>query len=313
MEHTRVRKIPSKPHPLPSEKWDDGWVRPILHQLKRPLNYLRELILENAAKVVFWSGLASTLGGLVWITLFLFVQFYMTIVYGDYYDSPFYDYYYNIASEFYRNMNVQLVLVPILLFLIALVGLYLYTRQQHESYSRYGWFGLKLSFAGIILVIIGRLILQWLSSATYEGLLNLSSLFQQEEQSDFQGFILLPLHTNILWPTTEVSSWYYAMMPGFLVLSAGLILYGVAAIKARILPKVGTLLLIISSMAVHVFPLAVDMLFPYDEAQRIYEGGVFTLLLVLFGMGWMWLGYVLWSTTPFMRSRYEDIRLGTHQ
>lgn len=298
MEHTRVRKIPSKPYPLPSEKWDDGWLRPALHQLKRSINYLTELILnlakltlKDAAKVVYWSGLASTLGGLVWITLFLFVQFYMIIVInGGYYDSPFYDHYYNIASDLYDNMNLQLVLVPMLLFLIALVGLYLYTRaQQHESYSRYGWLGLRLSFVGIILVIIGRLVILWLSSAMYVG------------------------HINNRWMTAEVLPWYYAMMPGFLLLSTGLVLYGIAAIKARILPTGGTLLLIISSVAVHVFPLAVNMLFPYEEAQRIYEGGVFTLLLVLFGMGWMWLGYVLWSTTPYMRSRSEDIRLGTHQ
>jgi hypothetical protein len=59
MEHTRVRKIPSKPHP-PTAKWRDGWLRTILLRLKRFLNYLFKQP-PNIYILGFLSGVLITL------------------------------------------------------------------------------------------------------------------------------------------------------------------------------------------------------------------------------------------------------------
>ncbi len=87
-----------------------------------------------------------------------------------------------------------------------------------------------------------------------------------------------------------VEQWYILIGPGralFLIL--GLVLFGAAILRARVLPSGGAWLLIAAALANVVVILII-----------IVSGGrvgawVFLVPTILFGLGWMWLGYSLWS------------------
>lgn len=86
-----------------------------------------------------------------------------------------------------------------------------------------------------------------------------------------------------LWSGTEGPQQAYSF--GFLVLAFGLVLLGFEVLKAETLPRWNFL------------PLALGLLIPASTlAAGLAWLGVG--VSVLFGLGWILLGYVLWSETP---------------
>src|SRR5687768_14503009 len=108
MEHTRVRKISSKPYP-PSEKWDDEWLRPILNLAKRLATY-------SMQRLVRWSGPAVIGGGMLWSVLLVLLYLDWASVWLDRFDFRFHWYLY--------YLDLRLLILPMLLFILGLIGLY---------------------------------------------------------------------------------------------------------------------------------------------------------------------------------------------
>src|SRR5687768_6841112 len=126
MEHTRVRKIPSKPYPA-SEKWDDGWLRPALRPLKKLVAYLAEPdspiapSSRQSSKKAYWSGIAGIQGGVLWIILLILLQLLPSTGNQDYCSDCMTPY--DIGSSSY------LLTIPMVFFLVSLIGLYLFAHQ----------------------------------------------------------------------------------------------------------------------------------------------------------------------------------------
>ncbi len=87
-----------------------------------------------------------------------------------------------------------------------------------------------------------------------------------------------------------VEQWYILIGPGrALFLIVGLVLFGAAILRARVLPSGGAWLLIAAALA-----NVVGILIIIVSGGRV-GAWIFIVPTILFGLGWVWLGYGLWS------------------
>ena len=148
--------------------------------------------------------------------------------------------------------------VSSILMLFSLMGLY--ARQVDKT----GWLGL----VGFILAFIG--------TALVEGIFFLAStavpFFAAGSPANFEQAMTPPAFA------------VFVLILGFVL---GYILFGIATMRAGVLPRWSGLLLIIGSALFMISEAA-----PLDRALAHL---VVTIGDVLFGVGFAWMGYALWS------------------
>jgi hypothetical protein len=140
-------------------------------------------------------------------------------------------------------LDATLLLLAMLLLVVGVVGLVIRAREANR-FGRLGKIGMAASAAGVAALIISSLV---------------QAIF-------FAGdFPLMP----------------YVFVPGGLALVVGLLLLGLAILRAGVLPRWVVALLIVGTLVMLGFN---------DQNARV-------LLAIPFGMAWVAMGYTVWSET----------------
>ncbi len=200
-------------------------------------------------------------GGALLVGSPLFVLFlvFFSLLFGTPYDvsDP-----QKLMSSLWLFVNVVL-LVATLLAAIGLPGVY--ARQA----ARMGWLG----FFGFGLLFVAVLMM---------------GVFNQL----FAVFVLPWLATTVPNTTVSIAADKPPLLALFLIsgvmLLVGAIFFGLATIRAGILPRGASLTLIISSVLVLIVTLPIPT---PDLFQNVFD----TIAGILFALAFTWLGYALWS------------------
>jgi hypothetical protein len=94
---------------------------------------------------------------------------------------------------------------------------------------------------------------------------------------------------------------FTGLAPGALVLGAGAVLTAVSVIKANVMPRLSPIPLLIGSTGVAAAggsALAQQLLNGTTADIFPLPLGPIAALWALFGLGWLWIGYLLWSERP---------------
>jgi hypothetical protein len=94
---------------------------------------------------------------------------------------------------------------------------------------------------------------------------------------------------------------FAGLAPGALVLGAGAVLTAVSVIKANVMPRLSPIPLLIGSTGVAAAggsALAQQLLNGTTADIFPLPMGPIAALWALFGLGWLWIGYLLWSERP---------------
>lgn len=261
MQLHRVRRIRVSNYSISNRQWDEGWLDPALARLKRVAAHLAEVSHRHASSLVGFGAVASILGGCLWA-----VSFGLLELYDAKYDySIILRYDYRIDN---LHISAGMLFGGMLLFMAGLVGLY----QHMWHLGKTG----RVARAGLLLSAI---------ATTFYLVTDLLQLLDDPQD----GFL-----ASIIWLPPPVQTLYFSQMPGLLMLSLGLALFGIHAIKTRTLPFLGVVLFNVVSLAIHVVAFVLRWAPTYDD-EFIFVSGAFSGLMVLFGICWIWLGFTLWS------------------
>ncbi len=151
---------------------------------------------------------------------------------------------------------------PLLLLLVGLLGL---SVRRAGGRGRLARTGIVAALAGCALLIAGNVAEFWLVLAQSKP--NANAAYQSGAEE--------------VWIGSEIG-WMLFLL-GFLILSIGLVLFGVAAVRANELPRWRALPLMVGAAGLTAFLFG-----PFLVA-------VADLLLTLIGVGWILLGYALWT------------------
>ena len=152
----------------------------------------------------------------------------------------------------YEDYN-RLMPIPLLLLMSGLAGLY--ARQGGRS-GKLGTAGAVVAFIGLVMLLAGSVVEFWIGGGIRHGNESIS-------QSGWGIFLL-----------------------GFPVLAVGMLLFGIAALRAKVLPGWRRPLpLIIGLMITSGMLLAFGIIGEAGLAISVFS----------FGLGWIVLGYGLWS------------------
>jgi len=154
------------------------------------------------------------------------------------------------------------VAVPALLFMVALAAL------QVRHTGRWGTLGI----IGFVIALFGSILLAY------------GSIGRVAMSGDLLGFAFGPMT-------------FAGLAPGALVFGAGAALVAVSVIVANVLPRLSSIPLLVGAVGV-----AVAGGLALGQGFLGGSGAVFPLSLAplaglwaVFGVGWLWLGYLLWS------------------
>jgi|GEM_PF-3883649 len=276
MQQQRVRKIRVSDYLMADRQWDDGWLDPALARLKRVAVYL---LPASNRQTLRWSGTATMVGGLLWIAVLL-------LPFSSVYPIAFrLERLTSRIISFYPGIG--LLVIPMLLFLVGLLGL----RAQLEwKPSWIGRIGFVLSFLGLSSSTLATFAPRWLDLD-----IHISRWLQYQQEPDLSKLFNIDNIGHGFSTSTMI--WYNACQLGLTALSIGLVLFGIALVRAKVVSVPCVILLISSSLLIHVPPFLWDLAVVEGRAweELMFLDGVFTGLLILFGLGWMWLGSVLWS------------------
>lgn len=274
MQQQRVRRIPVGNWLTTEDKWDEGWLEPALVHIKKVAAYL---LPASNRQTLRWSGTATMVGGLLWIAVLL-------LPFSSVYPIAFrLERLTSRIISFYPG--IELLVIPMLLFLVGLLGL----RAQLEW--KPGWIGrigFVLSFLGLSSSTLATFAPRWLN-------LDISRWLQYQQEPDLSKLFNIDNIGHGFSTSTMI--WYHTCQLGLIALSIGLVLFGIALVRAKVVSVPCVILLIGSSLLIHVPPFLWDLAVVEGRAweELMFLDRVFTGLLVLFGLGWMWLGSVLWS------------------
>lgn len=192
----------------------------------------------SSSNLIRWSGLAASVGGVLFVVLV--VAF--VVLLGDQPDSV------AATTSTYVILEVLFLVAAVLIFL-GLVGLY---ARQAEQAGTLGLIAFLAAFIGTAL-FFG---FEWASTFVVPALAETAPDFLDAEPSGVlaAGFILT-----------------------FVLFALGWLLFGLASLRARVLPRGSAVLLMIGAV---LFLLA---------------GFFLELFGVVFGVALAWMGYALWS------------------
>jgi hypothetical protein len=156
----------------------------------------------------------------------------------------------------------RMFVAPLLLLLVGLLGL---SVRRAGGRRRLARTGIVMAFAGCALLIAGNAAEFWL--VLVQSKPNANAAYQSGAEE--------------VWIGSEIG-WILFLL-GFLILSIGLVLFGVAAVRANELPRWRALPLMVGVAGLTAFLFGPFLVAAAD------------LLLTLIGVGWILLGYILWS------------------
>lgn len=257
MDHTRARRIPTEPRRILDSTGD---------------------LLKHSSNLIRLSGLMAVVGGVLWVTQLILMQLqvlYLVQFYTvDVYNNPDCA---DCRSPFHQGNSGYVLAIPMLLLLVGLIGLYL--QAGHRLYQ--GWW----AKTGISLLIVG---VAW-AIAHASG-----HSFGDHQLYWFGGYGGL-----IGYPSPPLTMlWYGSLGPGFIVFSIGLVLLVNAYAKHRVLSNRIAVAFTVSSLVMNIFAWVQHLvLSSYRYANDVpqYHYMLFTLLFVVFGLCWIWLGADLWK------------------
>ncbi len=151
---------------------------------------------------------------------------------------------------------------PLLLLVVGLLGL---SVRRAGGRGRLARTGTVAAFTGCALLIAGNVAEFWL--VLVQSKPNANAAYRSGAED--------------VWIGSEIG-WILFLL-GFLILSIGLVLFGVAAVRANELPRWRALPLVVGAAGLIAFLFG-----PFLVA-------VADLLLTLMGVGWILVGYILWS------------------
>lgn len=202
----------------------------------------------STSRLLRWTGLAAIAGGLLYV-----VSGVAVIALGlGAANLP------DVAGTggwvFWRTVY----LAGYVLILLGLVGLYV---RQSEAAGTLGLIGFLLAFIGQALVIPDA----WISAFLAPELAKQAPALL-EAMLRFETLTPLTVGLGVSWGIQNL----------------GWILFGIATMRARVLPRWGALLLIVG--------ILIGLLGTVAPV-------VWSITAVVFGLGFFWLGYALWSGT----------------
>jgi hypothetical protein len=274
MQRQRVRRIPvAEPHNV--------WLR--VRSDARHL-YFQTLfgdislyIPDIKRNLVSVGGVAGMVGSGMWITLFTLLQLQVILasalrIKNDRLMAAVYD-----ALSFLQN-DQRVVVVPLLLFILATLGLYACLQNTSS----------KIAKCGLFLVLLGLALSTWLGT--------------------FMNTYVCCDSFATLWRLFSV-----ILFCDFFI-SLGVLLLGLPLIKERVLPKRGILFLIMSVWAMQfILYLMISLQYIPFHSLMIFlqyipfhieyfsfhdflaQYGILTASALLFGASWTWLGMEMWS------------------
>jgi hypothetical protein len=207
----------------------------------------------NISKLIRWSGLACILGG---------VLFPISIAIHPLRDGP------GVNNSPYSAIHV-LIAVALMLVLFGLLGLYL--RQAEKI----GLTGFILAFIGTVLTY-GLIVIEGFSWPTV-------GFYNPEAVHNFDPSLAAPRGSSLV----------FIFVLGVAIFAVGYIMFGIATMRARVLPRLGGLLIAIGAPIYFLGAPAIPVLGPESVIVTVIE----TIGATAFGAGFAWLGYSLWSST----------------
>lgn len=273
----RVRRVPAIETTEASADWLDKMRWLDSQSINLAHSRMAAVLDAISCSASHWSWLTCVLGGTLWCVLLLLFQV------RDYVFS-----WIGIGSYWiYFDLNRILLSLLLLFFLYGLIGLYDLTARRVSRAARIGF---VLSVTGLVLAV----------STVFDGtVLLLDPALDLARTSDLPGLYLLfdpgPLY---YW---RLSDWYYPIARGLLVFLVGLGMFGFAAVKGKAMPRWLATVLIAGTLTFYM-PFLFDYLYrlhliTYESNEQmdglLYEGKLFTALVTLFGISWIWLGFAL--------------------
>ncbi|MEO7912185.1 MAG: hypothetical protein ABIV47_21285 [Roseiflexaceae bacterium] len=224
--------------------------------------------MSNRSQLSRWSGLASMLGGL----LFAIAIALHPLRHGE-----------AVNASSYSAIHV-LGAVALMLILFGLVGLYI---CQAEQLGTLGLYSFLLAFIGNVLTYGGLLSEGFLWPAV--GLYDPAAVHSFDPNVvGARGSSLLPL----------------IFFVGLAFFALGYALFGRALIRAGVLPRWGGVLIAIGAVLYVVGGFSLPLFGPESPLVTFIE----TSGAIPFGLGFIWLGYTLWSGASIRRAVLERVQ-----
>jgi len=210
--------------------------------------------MKHLSNLTRWSGLASMLGGV----LFAIGIPLHPLRHGQ-----------AVNESPYTAIHV-LIAVALMLVLFGLVGLY---AHQSEQLGKIGLYGFILAFIGNV----------W----TYGLIITEGFLWPAVGLQD-------PAAVHNFGPNATGapgSSLLFIFFVGLAGFAVGYILFGLATVRAGVLPRWGGLLVAIGALLYVAGGFSLPIFGPESAMVTIIE----TMGALPFGLGFVWLGYALWT------------------
>jgi hypothetical protein len=278
MEHRKVRRVQFVE---PRDVWlrvtaDSEWI-----QLDTVFGRWSISRAVWTPRLLYWGGWSGTVGGVLWMALILlpYLDYIIRIhsVYG-----PFSFEVEHVIDTISSYLNTSLLALPLALFLVGLVGLY---ARIWGTPGRLGTIGFMLASVGLVLTIMNTLFSSWLQV-----------LYRYIVPSNFDGW----------WsPSPPIWHWLSHTWFGFLSMSIGLALLGIAILSSKALPKWVMILFTFTTLGMYLVPIIVTLVaslmiagFGLDRYEVWDSLGIFdsfTIMSLMFGASWIWLGQNLLS------------------
>lgn len=193
----------------------------------------------SASNLIRWSGLAALLGGV----LLIVVNVAEFLVYGDLPDSV------TATTSAWLILSI-LALVGVVLILLGLVGLY--ARQAEQAGT--------LGLVAFLVALTGTAMLFGFGWAGAFVVPDLAQAVPNFLDAPVAGMLMV------------------GVMFTFVLFALGWLLFGLASLQARMLPRGAALLLMVGAVLTLIFSLLQLPLF-----------------IIVFGAAQAWIGYGLWS------------------
>jgi hypothetical protein len=198
--------------------------------------------------------------------MFLYMQFWEYILRFDW-----------ITLYFLPYPDTKLLVLPLVLFLLCLFGIFLQQEVKARPIAGLRRIGFALATLGLIAAILSTLNEYWLDRLLGESR---------------PGFI--PHWSGLL------HDWDRATSTGLALTGIGMALFAGASIRARALPVRSVILFIFAPLFILLARTAINVLpDAYDDGYQrhlLLEGGVLAGLMLLFGAAWAIAGYYLVRT-----------------
>jgi hypothetical protein len=228
--------------------------------------------------LLLWGGIASMAGGALWALLLLKLS---DLPYADWIPFDYGQAVERLLSIIPIQSDPRLFAAALLLFIVGLVGLY---TKQWSAFGSLSRIGFSLSFLGMGLSAMSTIYPLWLyvihRYVAYNG-------------AYFEG----------LFPFSRVRVWLGDTWFELVIMSVGLTLVGIAAIRAKSLPtRVMTFfifaasgLLLVPTLIYIIANAAADLLRLdyYQISSILYDADPFMIMALVFGFSWIILGYQL--------------------